>query len=220
MSPMSGMALSMRGHAGGVAMPGLIPPWLGGLGALVFCAVLVAHLRHVWMDCPMPRRCWHWGHVLMAASMVAMYLPTGLDPLHIPAVGWQAVFLSALGVLTVLGAYEFLCERRTVSALWLLVAGDMLAMLYMWSPGVSATPFSVVIGTFLLVEAGVWGADRAVSLDRPLGPSLWLMTGSGVLGFGAGAAVASRAAPRELRVSMVAMSLGMAYMILAMTLGS
>jgi hypothetical protein len=226
---MTGMRGGAAGRGQSLAALGLIPPWLGVLFAVVFAAVLVAHLRHIWRNCPASRRCWHWAHVLMAAAMIAMYLPGSLDPLVVPAAAWRAVFILALGVLAVGGVNEWF-ERRAVSGLWLLVAGDLVAMLYMWSPGVLTVPLSVGLGGFLALEAGVWGSDRVLTLDRPLGPSPYALGGAGA-GFGAGAGglllggasatgSGSLGATRELRVAMVAMSLGMGYMILAMALAA
>jgi hypothetical protein len=50
----------------------LLPGWLRGVWIVAACAVVVVHLRHVWVMSGQ-RRYWHVGHVLMAA-----------DGLHVP----------------------------------------------------------------------------------------------------------------------------------------
>jgi hypothetical protein len=75
---------------------------------------------------------------------------------------------------------------------------------------------SLVVGGFLLAEAGAWAFERIAGLDRPLGPGLYVLAGSGGQLLSAGDGAGSLGATRDLRVSMVVMSLGMAYMVLAM----
>jgi hypothetical protein len=219
MGDMPGMADGAVGGGHGaaaLATPGLIPGWLGVIGALLFLGVMAAHLRHVAVRCSAPRRCWHWGHVLMAASMVVMYLPTSMDPLHIPAAGWRALFIVALIALAVSGVVE-VGGRRAVSGLWLLIGLDFAAMLYMWSPGTYSPFLSAMLCTYLVLAAGFWFADRSQLLDRPLVPSLYALNGGGVIGI---AAAPSVTAHRELRISMTVMALGMAYMVGAAAAGA
>jgi hypothetical protein len=210
--------MAAMGDSSASGAPGLVPVWVGLAWALVFTGVLVVHGRHLLAGAG-PRRGWHGAHVLMAAAMIVMYLP---GVLGIPASAWRAGWGIGLGGLGLCGAYALLVERRAPSALWLLVAGDGAAMLEMGSPGL----LSVALGGFLLGETVLWASDRARALDRPLAPGglgltgtagpagLGLVGGSGGLGLGAG--TVALGVTLELRVSMVAMSLGMAYMLLAM----
>jgi len=196
----------------------LIPVWVGWVGAAVFGLVLVNHLRHAFENCG-ARRWWHGFHVLMAASMILMYLPGVATDNG----AWQALFLVlAAGVAACAGAaVATRRRRRRPSGLWLLVVLDLAVMAYMWGPGAYVAPVSWVIATYLVFESLLWLGDGTWRVDGSGGGPV--MVGGYVLSsepLVVAAPAMTLTSHRDLRVSMFAMTLGMAYMIVAMQLMS
>jgi hypothetical protein len=216
------------GHTatGGMAMPGggsmsvahgatnILPDWLAVLWTLVFLATVVIHVRHV-VDTRAERRVWHSGHVLMAVGMVFMFAPPSLDHFAIPPTFWQLVFANAAGAI-VLWMLAQLLAGRAVNRLWLVLAVDMGAMVYMWSPNGFVAPITWILVAYFAAQAFLWASDRYRELDqRPLGGAPLSVNADGTL---TAAAVAPLICERDLRPSMTAMTLGMAYMFAAMQL--
>jgi hypothetical protein len=209
-------AMTMSTSGGGSGLPALVPEWLGVVGAAIFTVIAVSHLRHL-ATAVGQRRPWHACHVLVAVGMAFMYAPTAIDPLGIPARFWQIVFAVAC-VLAAL--WSMSGTQRTPTLMWLLTAVDLGAMVCMWPPNVSASLRWVLV-IYLSVQASLWAMDAYRRVDgaapvinfsvlsaAPAGVSLPL--------------TATRAQPLlgdlDISVSMVLMSVGMAWMFAAMQL--
>jgi hypothetical protein len=213
MAGMPGMASQPSGHGGSL---NLLPTWLGVAMTVVFLGIFLNHLRHA-ADASGQRRFWHIGHVVMALGMAFMFVPESLDPFDFSPVVWQTIFVTALVLLAGWLAHQAL-SHHGASGLWVLLAVELWAMLYMWSPGATQAPLSWLLIAYLTAESGLWMTGRVLNVDRD-----WLPTG-GTYGTadhrGAGvlriAATTTLACERDLRVSMTAMTLGMAYMVFAM----
>jgi hypothetical protein len=196
----------------------LVPSWLGVLMTVVYLAILFNHLRHA-VDASGERRFWHLGHVTMALGMAFMFVPASVDPFSLSNGFWQGVFVAALALVAGWLARQALAGNGA-SGLWLLLAIDLLAMLYMWSPGAIEATLSWLLIAYLSAEAALWMTGRVLSADRNWLPgggySLdHVGAGHGVLGI---AKATTLACERDLRVSMSVMTLGMAYMVLALLL--
>jgi Domain of unknown function (DUF5134) len=212
MPGMSAMA-SLSGRGGGL---NLLPAWLGVVMAAVFLAIFVNHLRHA-LESSAQRRLWHVGHVAMALGMAFMFAPASLDPFAASAVFWQATFVGVLVLLAGWLARQALLQRGA-SGLWVLLAIESWAMLYMWSPGAMQTPLSWLLIAYLAVESGLWTSGRVLGVDRDVLPSGGYDFAGGGRGIGVlrVAATTTLACERDLRVTMTVMTLGMAYMVFAM----
>jgi hypothetical protein len=211
-----GGATTMAGGSMTVAhgATNILPDWLAVLWTLVFLVVVVVHVRHV-LDTRGERQVWHSGHVLMAVGMLFMFAPPSLDHFGIPPAFWQLVFANAAGA-TVLWMLAQLLAGRAVNRLWLVLGVDMAAMVYMWSPNGFVAPITWILVAYFAVQAFLWVTDRYRELDqRPLGGHAFSVNADGTL---AAAAVAPLICERDLRPSMFAMTLGMAYMFAAMQL--
>jgi hypothetical protein len=226
-SGMSGDGSSMSSmHHGGVSVGGIsiaggahgatniLPTWLAVIWTLVFIAILVIHARHV-VESQGQRRVWHSGHVLMSLGMVFMYAPSSLDHFNIPNGFWQLVFATgALAIVAWMLREAF--ERRAINVLWLVMAIDLGAMAYMWSPDGFQAPLTWLLVAYLTAESLLWLSDRMRGLDHM---TLW---GGGVSVSARGEVAISAAEPlvcfRDLRLSLFAMTFGMAYMFAAMQL--
>jgi uncharacterized membrane protein len=211
MPGMSAIA-SQPGRVGGL---NLLPVWLGVVMTVVFLVIFINHLRHA-LESSGQRRVWHAGHVAMALGMAFMFVPGSLDPFAVAPVFWQATFVGVLMLLAGwLARQAFL--QRGASGLWVLLAIELWAMLYMWSPGAMQTPLSWLLIAYLAVESGLWTTGRVLGVDRDVlqsgGYDFAGGRGAGVLRV---AATTTLACERDLRVTMTAMTLGMAYMVFAM----
>jgi uncharacterized membrane protein len=182
---------------------------------VVFLAIFLNHLRHA-LESSAQRRLWHAGHVAMALGMAFMFVPASLDPFAVTPVFWQATFAGVLVLLAGWLARQALLQRGA-SGLWVLLAIESWAMLYMWSPGAIQTPLSWLLIAYLAVESGLWTTGRVLGVDRDCLPSGGYDfaggRGAGVLRV---AATTTLACERDLRLTMTAMTLGMAYMVFAM----
>lgn len=203
---MPGMAMDGSGHG----TLNLLPTWLAVIWTFAFVAIFVIHARHA-LSSESPRRFWHAGHVLMALGMAFMYAPSSIDRLGIPVGAWQVTF--AIGsVLVLTWVLSQALNRRALNPLWLLMTIDLAAMIYMWSPADFTAPLSWLLVAYFVAQSVLWGSDRIRGLDdHPLPGGVSVTAG--------GAVVTAAAAPlicyRDLRVSMGAMTLGMAYMLAA-----
>jgi hypothetical protein len=211
---MRGMA---AGHGGGVLGAGLIPEWLGLVGTAIFVVIIASHVRHLAMATGQ-RRPWHACHVLIAVGMAFMYAPAAVDPFAIPAEFWRVVFAVAA---IVAGLWAIAGVQRTTTLIWLLTAIDLGVMVYMWEPHV-AGPLGWTLAAYLFVQSTLWAADAYRRLDGGSPIVSWAVMSQAP----AGAAIAVPVTAAEpligdldISVSMLAMSLGMAYMLVAMLLG-
>jgi Domain of unknown function (DUF5134) len=222
---MSGGSSSMGGtHAstsiGGMSMSpahgatNILPEWLAVLWTLAFIAIVVIHVRHL-IDSNGQRRVWHSGHVLMALGMAFMFAPASIDYFNIPSGFWQLAFANASLAALAWILYEAFAQRA-VNVLWLVMAIDLAAMAYMWSPSGFQAPLTWLLVAYFLGQSLLWITDRMRDVDHK---TLW---GGGFSVTPGGAVAMSAAEPlvcfRDLRVSMFAMTLGMTYMFAAMQL--
>jgi len=214
-------ASHMSMSVGGMTMSGaahgttdILPSWLAVIWTLAFIAIIVIHARHV-LDSGGQRRIWHSGHVLMGLGMAFMFAPASLDHFDIPNGFWQLAFADgALAVLAWMLAQAL--AGRALNVLWLVMALDLGAMAYMWSQSGFQAPITWLLVAYFAWQALMWVSDRMRAVDHR---TLW---GGGVSVSPDGAVAIGAAEPlvcfRDLRVSMGAMTLGMAYMFAAMQL--
>jgi len=205
-----GMSMSAGGHGA----TNILPSWLAVIWTIVFIGVIVIHARHL-LETSGQRRIWHSGHVLMALGMAFMYAPASIDHFNIPSGFWQLAFANgALAALAWMFAQAL--AGRAINVLWLLMAIDLGAMAYMWSLSGFQAPITWLLVVYFAWQSLMWVSDRMRAVDHK---TLW---GGGVSVTPGGAVALSAAEPlvcfRDLRVSMMAMTLGMAYMFAAMQL--
>jgi Domain of unknown function (DUF5134) len=224
MGSMSGMSTSHGGaHSttvGGMTMSAghgatnILPSWLAVIWTLAFIAIIVTHALHL-RDSSGERRVWHSGHVLMAFGMAFMFAPASLDHFNIPSGFWQLVFANgAIAILAWMLAQAL--AGRAINVLWLVMAIDLGAMAYMWSPSGFQGPITWTLVAYFAAQSLLWVTDRMRDVDHKT-----LLAGGFSVTPG-GAVAMSAAEPlvcfRDLRISMFAMTLGMAYMFAAMQL--
>jgi hypothetical protein len=203
------------GHGG----PEFLPRSLAVAWLLVFVAILVAHSRHL-ISTRGQRRAWHGGHVLMALGMVSMYAPAAIGRLGIPGRLGQLAALYAAG-LTLAWVLARLLDSGQANLLWLLTALDLAAMAERWSPDRVSAPLTWLLVSYFAVQAALWG----VSAHRQI-EGRWQLVApaeiSAPTNDGAVAISGARSEPLicelKLRPSMIAMTAGMAYMLIAMQL--
>jgi hypothetical protein len=222
---MNGMSMShahpaaMRMAMGGMSMSArhgatsILPDWLAVLWTLAFIVILVVHARHV-AQTEGERRWWHAGHVLMAFGMVFMFAPASLDHLDIPGGLWPLLFANGAGAVVAWMLARML-SGRAVNALWGALAFDLAAMAYMWSPSGYVAPLTWLLVAYFAVQALLWATNYYRRLDRRAIVGGVSVNPDGTL---AAAGVQPLVCERDLRPSMAAMALGMAYMFAAMQL--
>jgi Domain of unknown function (DUF5134) len=209
MGSMPGMTMGGGGGGG----PQLLPMWLAIAWAAVFAVVLVVHARHALAESG-ERRLWHCGHVLMALGMALMFLPASLALTAVSVAAWQEVFAGGAAIAVAWSAVQ-VARRRPVNALWPLLAVDLAAMIAMWSPDGWATARAWPVVAYFAAQSLLWISDRVRVLDRHP------MLVAGDVPGGAGAVSATPLiSRRDLRLSMSAMTLGMAFMVAVMGLAS
>jgi len=206
--------------AGGMSMSSghgatnILPEWLAVIWTLVFLAVFLIHLRHL-LDTRGQRRLWHSGHVLMAIGMAFMFAPASIDHLDIPTSFWQLAFAGGALVILAWVLTEAL-ERHAINVLWVVMATDLAAMVYMWSPSGYRTPVTVLLVAYFAAQSLLWATDRMRTIDH------YTLPGGSFSVTAEGAVTRAAAQPlicyRDLRVSMSAMTVGMVYMLVAMQL--
>ncbi len=222
---MSGGASSMSGGRTSVSIGGMsmgaghgatniLPDWLAILWTLVFIAIVAIHGRHV-LESRGQRQIWHSGHVLMALGMAFMFAPASIDHFNIPSGFWQLAFANgAIAILAWMLAQAL--SGRAINVLWLTMTIDLGAMAYMWSPSGFQAPLTWAFVAYFAVQSLLWVTNRMREVDHKtlLGGSLSVTPGGAVAISGAEPLVCFR----DLRVSMFAMTLGMAYMFATMQL--
>jgi hypothetical protein len=206
---MGGVSMTAGSHGANI-----LPSWLAVIWMLAFFVIVAVHARHV-LESEGQRRYWHSGHVLMAIGMAFMFAPASVDYFDVPSGFWSLAFANgALAVVLWMLVQAF--AGRGTNVLWLLVAFDFAAMAYMWSPTGFQAPITWLLVAYFVTQAVLWATDRMRDLDERT------IFGGAVSVSPDGALAASVAEPlicyRDLRVSMAAMTLGMAYMFAAMQL--
>jgi hypothetical protein len=206
---MGSMSMTVGSH-----VTNILPTWLAVVATLLFVVIIATHARHA-AESDGQRRYWHSGHVLMAFGMAFMFAPASIDPINIPSGLWSLVFANAavaIPLWIIVHAYT----GRGTNPLWLLTAFDFAAMAYMWSPSGYEAPVTWLLVAYFAWQAALWGSNWMRKLDQHT------ILGGAVSVTAEGAVVAAVAEPlicyKDLRVSMSAMMLGMAYMFAAMQL--
>ncbi len=204
-----GMSMSV-GHG----TTNILPSWLAVIWTLVFIVIIVVHALHL-RDSEGQRRIWHSGHVLMAFGMAFMFAPSSIDHFNIPSGFWQLAFANG-AIAIVLWMLAQALSGRAVNALWLIMAIDLGAMAYMWSPSGFQAPITWILVAYFALQTLLWLTNRMRDVDHRT------LFGGSFSVAPDGAVAMSAAEPlvcfRDLRVSMSAMTLGMAYMFAAMQL--
>ncbi len=205
-----GMSVGVGGHG-----TNILPEWLAVIWTLGFIAIIVIHALHL-RDSHGQRRLWHSGHVLMAFGMAFMFAPSSLDHFNVPSGFWQLAFANgAIAILLWILAQAL--NGRAVNVLWLVMATDLGAMAYMWSPSGFQAPITWLLVAYFAAQSLLWVSDRMREVDHRT-----LLRGSASVTPGGAVAISAAAEPlvcfRDLRASMFAMTLGMAYMFAAMQL--
>lgn len=194
----------------------ILPDWLAVIWTLAFIAIVVIHVLHL-RDTHGQRRLWHSGHVLMAVGMAFMFAPSAIDHFNIPSGFWQLAFANgAIAILAWVLAQAL--SARAINVLWLVMATDLGAMAYMFSPSGFQAPITWLLVAYFALQSLLWASDRMRDVDhRTLGAGASVTPGGAV-------AISTAAEPlvcfRDLRASMFAMTLGMAYMFAAMQLAA
>ncbi len=198
----------------GHGVTNILPSWLAVIWTLAFIAIIVTHTLHL-RDSSGERRIWHSGHVLMAFGMAFMFAPASLDHFNIPSGFWQLVFANG-AIAIVLWMLAQALAGRAINVLWLVMAIDLAAMAYMFSPSGFQGPLTWLLVAYFAAQSLLWVTDRMRDVDHKT------LLGGGFSVTPGGAVAMSAAEPlvcfRDLRVSMFAMTLGMAYMFAAMQL--
>jgi preprotein translocase subunit SecG len=205
-----GMSMSASAHG----TTNILPEWLAVIWTLAFIAIIVIHTLHL-RDTHGQRRLWHSGHVLMAFGMAFMFAPSSIDHFDIPSGFWQLAFANG-AIATVLWMLAQALNGRAINVLWLVMATDLGAMAYMWSPSGFQAPLTWLLVAYFAAQSLLWVTNRMRDVDHKT------LLGGGFSVTPGGAVAMSAAEPlvcfRDLRASMFAMTLGMAYMFAAMQL--
>jgi len=192
----------------------ILPNWLAVLWMLVFFGIIAIHGRHV-LESEGQRRVWHSGHVFMAVGMAFMFAPASVNHFNIPTGFWSLAFANGAIAILLWTLVQAFAGRGT-NLLWLAMAFDLGAMAYMWSPTGFQAPITWLLVAYFFGQTVLWATDRMRGLDEKT------VLGGGISVTPDGAMAASVAEPlicfKDLRVSMAAMTLGMAYMFAAMQL--
>ncbi|WP_300582878.1 DUF5134 domain-containing protein [Mycobacterium sp.] len=196
-----------------LAVPGMgmanpwLPPKLRVAAVLVYVAVVVAHVWHL-RDRSARRCLWHVAHVMMALGMIEMFAVVR-QPLVGAEVGKLLFAVGAAAILAYVAAVSGRGKR--LGWLWVAAAADMASMAYMF-----AYMFAMPSGWFkwLTWPLVAWATLQATG---------WL-TGAlpcrADLGSPAGSVAARHSgADLSISVTLAAMNVGMAYMLVAMALG-
>jgi hypothetical protein len=214
MSAMHSMSLGSVSIPVGSHSTNILPSWLAVLWMLVFLVIVAVHGRHV-LESEGQRRVWHSGHVLMAIGMAVMFAPASVNHFNIPIGFWPLAFANA-AIAIVLWMIAQAFAGRGTNVLWLLMAFDLAALAYMWSPSGLQAPIAWLLVAYFAVQAVLWATNQMRGLDERT------ILGGAVAVTPDGTLTASVAEPlivyKDLRVSMAAMTIGMAYMFAAMQL--
>lgn len=207
-----------------------LPRWLGLVLSAAYVAVIVVHVHHV-RRATTQGRLWHCGHLVMAAGMIVMFLPSGAS--LVPASVGTAVFAVAavaMGALALSEAFTGVVRGAIVA----VTTVDLAAMAFMFSPASVRLPWlSLVAATWFVLQALGWvtGALSALVARSPVGRELADRStapadaATAVGRTGAAGALLRRTVPAPvwrtsgsdlgIRITLGAMALGMAYMFVA-----
>lgn len=210
-----------------------MPPWLRIAATAAYVVVLIVHGWHL-IGNTRRGRVWHSGHLLATLAMIVMFMPA--TKMIVPAAAGEVVFVVSALVFGALAAVESV-RRGWPGALWLISAIDLAAMAYMFA--MTSTRLGWLTGllaTWFVLQSLVWTAGGLNRLDRGLdGPRVAGTADMEGQAPSAGrsldtavaiterstVALVQHAAKHSLSVcgSLTVMSMGMAYMLVAMQLG-
>jgi hypothetical protein len=216
MSHSGGRSTSLGGTSMSAAhgSTNILPDWLAVIWTLIFVAIVVIEVRQL-LDSTGQRRLWHAGLLLMAVGMAFMFAPPSIDHFNVPSGFWQLAFANgALAILAWMLAQAL--DRRAINALWLILAIDLGALAYMWSPSGFQAPITWLLVAYFAVQSLLWASNLMRTVDRET------LLADSVSGTPGGALALTAASPligfRDVRLAMSAMTLGIAYMFAAMQL--
>jgi hypothetical protein len=208
-----------------------IPGWAGSGWTVICLLTVVVYLGHLF-DRRGRARLWHGAHILMGMGMMAMFWPVGgltARGQHIA----MTVFVTALsGVL--IGMLCDLARRRRVRLAWWITAIELAAMSYMFAPVSyrAPVPTAALVGWFV-VEAFGWAggwlhvvssSERSLRVADDLADGVDPAESDATPSVSVGSRPSGgRLGPRRtsamglpVRISMTLMSVGAAYMLVAM----
>jgi hypothetical protein len=110
---------------------------------------------------------------------------------------------------------------RALNLLWIVIAVDLVAMVYMWSPNGFVAPITWLLVAYFAIQAGLWVTNTFRRLDREHqipGIARIQINPAGTASVTAVAAAEPLVCELDLRPTMALMALGMAYMFAAMQL--
>lgn len=208
------MSIGGMSMGAGHGATNILPDWLAIVWTLVFIAIVVIHGRHV-LESHGQRQIWHSGHVLMALGMAFMFAPASIDHFNIPSGFWQLAFANA-AIATLAWMLAQALSGRAINVLWLTMAIDLGAMAYMWSPSGFQAQLTWILVAYFAVQSLLWITNRMREVDhKTLFGGSYSVTPDGAVAMSAAEPLICF---RDLRISMFAMTLGMAYMFAAMQL--
>jgi hypothetical protein len=192
----------------------MLPAWLRAAWVVVFCAVVALHLHHAWVM-QGQRRYWHVGHVVMGVGMAYMYLP---HPVHLLPASSGVVGFAIAALVSAIAAVWFWHRDGIFNPLWGLSMAEMAVMSYMFLPtSTRPTVLSYGLAFYLLGQGVLWALGV---WDRYLVDHQRLVKAADgrrtqPFNISKAARLADPSVP-TVQVSLVAMTAGMAYMLLAM----
>lgn len=200
----------MGSMTGMTAMTGTgIPDAARVLWTVLLCAVIALHGGHAVAQRG-AYRWWHAGHILMAAGMVAMFLPVPMTSTT-NDVGVLVYSCAAAGAV----GYTGLSRDRTgiVDSVWLLSTVDMLVMVYMFlAPGSTPALLDNVLIGYLGLATVLWLTGV---LPRWTGRRTAVAQASGGTATAVRADLVLHCTP-AVRTTLAVMTASMAYMLAAM----
>ncbi len=134
-----------------------VPVTIAWTAGLIY--VLIHHLTHVTHHRD-HRRWFHIAHIVMALSMIDMYVGMEWNLSRIPSAFWMWLYV-AITVATAAFIVFRLSQRRSLSRAWLFLLLSNAAMIYMWMPMSAWQPwFTYLLVTWFTVEAVLWLIGR------------------------------------------------------------
>jgi hypothetical protein len=186
-----------------------LPPTLRVLAVVGYAAIVAVHLWHLRAGAARERT-WHTTHVLMALGMIDMFAVRSQATVA-TQIGKLVFAVAAAAILAYVAAVVLRGQR--LGWLWPATAAALAAMAYMFAiPIPGFTWLTWLLVGWLTLDALGW-------LTGVLPSAADLGAADTEAGGATPAAYRSSTHHLSVRVSLAAMSLGMAYMFLAMTFG-
>jgi hypothetical protein len=194
-----------------------LPPTLRVLAVVGYAAIVAVHLWHLRAGAAR-ERAWHTTHVLMALGMIDMFAARS-QPAVATQIGKVVFAVAAAATIAYIAAVVLRGQR--LGWLWPATAAALAAMAYMYAmPIPGFTWLTWLLVGWLTLDALGW-LTGVLPRAADLGAAKAVPPGEVDAEPGGAAPAAHRSSTHHLsvRVSLAAMSLGMAYMLLAMTFG-